>query len=760
MLTRKYDPTQPYRYLRYGRMSNPKQNPRSPDQQFDTIEDRRTRLVYPWLHVKTYRDDGISGRYMKKRPGFQAMLRDIEVGLVTADLIVVDTLERLGRADEIDELRRKLFTEYGILVVTADSGFADPTGVTGKALGMVENIRATEDGRVKAHNVIRGKKDTAELKWWPGGPAPLGFKRKVVVESVNPPRVHSVLEPIPAHVAAVRLAFARADETGHGALRLAKWWNGCSDIPDDLKPMSPYTMGYVLANQIYVGTLVWGTNTTGIVNDTRVIEPNPDGPRVVVPDFCPPVVDRAVFERVQQLRNARSALTRSLRASTEESGEPAKLITPQGRGLTLKYLLTGLVRCGRCRSSMRPIPSKRRTESGRRYEYVHYACPRAGSGACENDRYVREDHLREAVVARLRGRLFPPGVPDQVPDWFPDLVARVQQELDRHHAAEPDRAAIREAELRELGERLAGWALTLGDPRLPPTVRTDITTRYEQAKLRQAELEAQIEGDRALGEHLGRALDPRVVVEHLHRLGEVLAGHNPTLGNLELSRHIEHVLCYPDDRVEMRGTWLGVFDGAVHLLSRTATDSPSPPDRFPGVTPRKRGRLRLPNLSAEAGAAMAEVDTSLDPERFAGLADAFFWTEDVTVERALSWAEANAEAVAQARSKGRTHEQLADEFGVSIPTIRKALRIAAQSDSELSRLPRKMRRARWQDSHADEVWALKQQGRTVKQLAAHFEVSEPLIRAALALAAKKASSTQPSGQSVEVPPEQSGVEDE
>jgi transposase-like protein len=301
--------------------------------------------------------------------------------------------------------------------------------------------------------------------------------------------------------------------------------------------------------------------------------------------------------------------------------------------------------------------------------------------------------------------------------------------------------------------------MTLGDPKLPTTVRTDIATRYEQAKARQAELEAQIEGDRALGGHLERALDPRVVVEQLHRLGEVLAGHNPTLGNLELSRHIEHVLCFPNGRVEMRGTWLGVFDGAVHLLSRTTDDAPAPSGSG-AVTPRRRGRLRLPNLSAEAGAAMGDVVTSLDPERFAGLADVFFWSEDVTVERALSWAEANASAVAQARSKGRTHERLADEFGVSVPTIRKALRLAASSDASQAQLPRKMPRARWQDSHAEEVWALKQEGRTVKQLAAHFEVSEPLIRAALALAAKKASSTEPSEQPVEFPPEQPEVEDE
>jgi DNA invertase Pin-like site-specific DNA recombinase len=751
MLTRKYDPTLPYRTLRYGRMSTERQNPRSPDQQFDTIETTRARLGYPWVLVQTYRDDGVSGRFMRKRQGLQAMLRDIEVGLVQADLIEVDTLERLGRADEIAELRRKLATDHGILVVTADTGFADPTGVTGKALGLVENIRATEDGRIKAHNVIRGKKDTARLGHWPGGPPPLGFRLRVVTASSGA-RAHSVLEPVPAHLAAVRLAFARADATGHGSRRLARWWNACPDVPADLKPISPDTMVYVLSNAVYVGTYVWGANSTGVVNDTRVVEPNPDGPHVVVEDYCAPEVDRGVFDRVQHLRAARAARVLTLRAEPV-AGAPAKLIAPQGRGLTLKYLLTGLVRCGVCRSAMRPVPSRRVSKSGREYAYTHYACPRAGAGACANGRYVREDHLRGAVVGRLRARLFPPpGEPGRVPEWLPDLMVQVRQELDRHHAAGPDRAAARAAELRDLGGRLAGWAMSLGDPKLPAAVRADITERYEQAKARQAELEAQAACDRGRAAHLGRVLDPLAVVEQLHRLGKALAGHNPTLGNLELSRHVEHVLCFPDGRAEMRGTWLGVFDGATHLLSRSTGEPPPPPADPRSVTPRKRGRLRLPNLSAEAGETTPTVDTSLDPERFAGFADAYFWTEDVTVDRVPCWAKANAAAVARARAAGRTHEQLAAQFDVSVPTIRKALKVAAAADPCQSPLPRKMPRARWQDSHADEVWALRQAGRSMKELAAHFGKSEPLIRAALVIAAGRQTEPAP-------PPDPDGADD-
>ena len=144
MLKRKFDPTQPYRYAEYGRMSDPGQNRRSPDQQFDTIGETIEHCRYPWRKVKSYRDDGISGRYVRKRPGLQAMLRDIAAGLITVNLIALDTYERLGRTDEIAMIRHKLMTEYGVLVVCADTNFADPTDIMGKAVGMVEQVRSTD----------------------------------------------------------------------------------------------------------------------------------------------------------------------------------------------------------------------------------------------------------------------------------------------------------------------------------------------------------------------------------------------------------------------------------------------------------------------------------------------------------------------------------------------------------------------------------------------------------------------------------------
>ncbi len=96
MLHRTFDPKKPFRVVLYLRMSTAQQNPRSPDQQRDTIEATFKRLGYPWAVVAVYTDAGISGRYIIKRPEFQRMLREIRTGATSVDAVLVDTFERFG----------------------------------------------------------------------------------------------------------------------------------------------------------------------------------------------------------------------------------------------------------------------------------------------------------------------------------------------------------------------------------------------------------------------------------------------------------------------------------------------------------------------------------------------------------------------------------------------------------------------------------------------------------------------------------------
>jgi DNA invertase Pin-like site-specific DNA recombinase len=408
MLKRRFDPMKPLLVVLYLRMSSDEQNPRSPQQQHDTIEATLRRLGYPWTIVKVYADEAISGRYLRRRRGFQQMLRDVRTGAVKADAILVDTFERFGRADELAALRQELYQHHGVLILTADTQFTDPTSVPGKALAAFESLRATEDNRIKAHNVLRGKRDSARRGHWPGGPPPFGYKLKSILgERHGRQEVdHCILVPDPDTAWIVQKLFELAGSKGLGCTRLARMLNEDPSIPAPLKPFYDQTVNYWLKQEIYYGELVWEEHATGVVDDRRVIERNPEEEVLRVPNFCEPLVARALWEAVQEVRRERSERTRRARqAKKDEDGKQIAAVTP---GLALTYLLSGLVRCGHCHRSMTVSSSPAyTTKSGQTKRYASYVCPGYVAGACPNGTRVSEVWLREAVVGLIRQRLFP-----------------------------------------------------------------------------------------------------------------------------------------------------------------------------------------------------------------------------------------------------------------------------------------------------------------------------------------------------------------
>jgi site-specific DNA recombinase len=404
MLKVSFDRHSPYRAAAYGRVSHESQNPRSPDQQFDTINAEICRSKLTWNVLRTYRDDGISGRYTNKRPGFQALFRDLRSKALQIDLLLVDTFERLSRAEEGLEIRRK-FQKLGVLVLTADSGFTDPTTVQGKALAMVESIRSTEDGRIKAHNVLRGKRDAARQKHWPGGPVPCGYRLRNVYRTHNNIEEidYRVLEPDPETAWILQSMYQLAFEKGWGATRIAQHLNDDPQIPARVRPIHPATVGTQLSNEIYYGELVWEKHCTGIVDDVRLLQDNLADDWVRVPDFCAPLVSREIWNQVNELRRERGQRQRAAQAAKKRTGLQG-LRTP---GMTLKYLLSGLVRCAHCRRAMVATSSPVYTAvNGEERRYVSYACTGLSGGLCDNNMRIPEAWLRSTVVNLLRSRLF------------------------------------------------------------------------------------------------------------------------------------------------------------------------------------------------------------------------------------------------------------------------------------------------------------------------------------------------------------------
>ncbi len=407
MLKNLIDLTKPLLVILYLRMSSDSQNPRSPEQQRATIEATIRWLGLPWTIVADYTDSGISGKFVRKRREFQRMFSDIRSGAVVADAILVDNFERFGRAEELDGLRRELLLRHGVVLLTADTNFSDPTSTAGRVMSAFEALRATEDNRIKAHYVLRGKRDAAKLGHWPGGTPPFGYRLKsVLIERAGRQEVdYCVLEPDPESAWILQNAYDTAAERGWGSSRIAKTLNADPTIQEKFKPFLASTVNYWLSREIYTGVLVWEQFATDVVEDRRIRQRNDPGDLIRVEGFCPPLVDRAKWEKVQELRRARAKRIADGRANRNGAG--AKSIIPVAPGLALKYLLSGLVKCGHCERVMTPSStSAYTTKAGDQKRYTAYVCPGYLSHICPNGRRIPEAWLRDVIIGLLAHRLF------------------------------------------------------------------------------------------------------------------------------------------------------------------------------------------------------------------------------------------------------------------------------------------------------------------------------------------------------------------
>ncbi len=96
---------------------------------------------------------------------------------------------------------------------------------------------------------------------------------------------YCLLVPNPATRWIIELLFETAEQTSVGSTRLARLLNENPQIPDEFKPFQPETINYWLDSQIYINDLHWAKNATGIVDDTRVVEPNAPEDITVIPEF-------------------------------------------------------------------------------------------------------------------------------------------------------------------------------------------------------------------------------------------------------------------------------------------------------------------------------------------------------------------------------------------------------------------------------------------------------------------------------------------
>lgn len=337
--------------------------------------------------VDVFIDDGYSGSNFD-RPEFQRMMTSMEAG--NLDCIIVKDLSRLARERiRADELTLRTFKKYGVRFIAVSDNYDSMTANRGETHTIIPfknlmNEQYNNDASIKVRASQNVKRMNGQFI---GAFAPYGYKK---AENNK-----NLLVPDPYAASVMQGIFAKK-LAGMSASGIAKILNKNGVLsPSECKvkcgekfntsfkgagqsAWSAKTVGRILKNVVYIGTLAQGKRTTVSHKVKKEIQV-PECDWIVIENAHEPIISKMDFDVVQIL------MSRDTKAIVGQSES---------------YMYAGILYCGDCGSSM-----VRRKEFYRGQEYITYICSnynRNSKDACS--RYcIREDILEEIVLGELQG---------------------------------------------------------------------------------------------------------------------------------------------------------------------------------------------------------------------------------------------------------------------------------------------------------------------------------------------------------------------
>ena len=228
-------------------------------------------------------------------------------------------------------------------------------------------------------------REAASRGFYMASRAPFGYKRVKVSDSA---KERPTLEVDSATAPVVKEIF-ESSLRGNGLKEICKALNDWG-ITNKGNRWKKGSLHYLLTNEAYTGTSVWGRTSKG----DKAADP------VRVEGAWPALVSRELFDDVQQAMRDRAPKVR----------RPARVGS--------KFLLSGLLRCGVCG---RPY-SAQGAKSGKFAYYICGTLHREGAGTC-SARYLNAPKLEAFVVEKIRERILNE-------ETIVELVSLVAEEID------------------------------------------------------------------------------------------------------------------------------------------------------------------------------------------------------------------------------------------------------------------------------------------------------------------------------------------
>lgn len=333
--------------------------------------------------TKYYVDDGYTGTNFN-RPGFQQLIDDIEIGLVSA--VMVKDLSRLGRDYvSVGNYTDSYFPEHNVRFIAVNDAIDSDEGES--EIAPFKNIL----NEMYARDISKKIRSSHRLRGCMGEPLsqpPYGYmkspenKKKWIIDPEAATVVKSIFKMCLDGKG--NETIARELQESEVLIPMAYWQSKGLNRGGKKTQTNPYkwcktTVQKILSQQEYCGDIInFKTYSKSFKNKTRY--ENSKENWAVFKDVNEPIIDRETFETVQKFISKTKR-----RAPKKENGE--------------RSIFNGLIYCGDCHSKMRYHTSTSNKE-------IHYFTCSDNKvdyrGKCPGRHYVRADALEEVVKLELR----------------------------------------------------------------------------------------------------------------------------------------------------------------------------------------------------------------------------------------------------------------------------------------------------------------------------------------------------------------------
>ena len=364
-------------------------------------------------------DDGISGVTMD-RPGFADMIQQLEQGKAAA--VFVKDLSRLGRNYiEVGRLTEEFFPNHDIRLVAVSDNIDTDEGEN--ELAPIRNLF----NEWYARDISKKRRISNKIKGNAGEPMgqpPYGYvkdpenPKRWIVDEEAAQVVRRIYRMTLEGVGTEQIA-AKLEEDGVLTPR-AYWHSKGINRPGKVKDLPPThwnssSVIKMLSVQEYCGDILnFKTYSKSYKNKKRLENDRENW--AIFKDVHEPIIERAVFEQVQQKRG-------KMRKRQAKDGE--------------RSMFSGLLVCADCGSNLHFHFNQGNPE----IKYFNCSNYKGNRGTCSSTHYVRVDFLEQVVLGEIRRLTKYAGLYED--DFLKEVIGHSRQ-------AEETERRLKEKELKSL----------------------------------------------------------------------------------------------------------------------------------------------------------------------------------------------------------------------------------------------------------------------------------------------------------------------